>query len=222
MKILVIAPHPDDEVFGCGGAMARFASEGAEVIVAIVTKGDDLFPEERVRQGREEALIAHKHLGVKKTIFMDKFPAAKLDTIPRYFLNGAFEQLIEDIKPDILFIPFIGDIQLDHRIIFEAMMTACRPNGRNVPRKIYAYETLSETNWNAPLISPAFIPNVFIDISNYMELKIRAVQEYQSQLRKYPNERSLEAAKNLAMYRGATACVNFAEAFILIREIKKI
>ena len=156
MKVLVIAPHPDDEVFGVGGTMARLIAEGADVTVAIVTKGDDLFPEELIIQGRKETLAAHKCLGVHKTIFMDKFPAAKLDTVPRFILNGAFEELIAEIQPDVLFIPFIDDIQLDHQIIFEAAMTACRPNGRKVPQRIYAYETLSETNWNAPLMTPSF------------------------------------------------------------------
>ena len=219
MNVLIIAPHPDDEVFGVGGTIARLASEGAEVTVAIVTKGDDLFPENLIRQGREEALIAHKQLGVHKTIFMEKFTAAKLDTFPRFELNGAFEKLIDEIKPDVLFIPFIGDIQLDHRIVFDVAMTACRPKGRNVPKKIYAYETLSETNWNAPMLSPAFSPNTFIDITEYIDIKIKAIEAYASQLGSFPNERSLEAARALAKHRGATVGFQAAEAFVLIRSL---
>ena len=220
MKALVIAPHPDDEVFGVGGTIARLVAGGAEVYVAIVTKArESMFPRELIEQGRAEALKAHEYLGVKKTIFMDKFPAALLDTIPRAELNRAFEELLDNITPDIVFIPFIGDVQLDHRIVFESVMAASRPNGRVIPNRIYAYETLSETNWNAPLLSPTFAPNVFIDISDYLETKIKAVQIYQSQLQQFPNERSVEAVRTLAMHRGATMGFRAVEAFILIRAL---
>ena len=220
--MLIIAPHPDDEVFGVGGTIARLVAEGAEVYVAIVTKAKEtMFPRELIEQGRAEALEAHDFLGVHKTIFMDKFPAALLDTIPRAELNRAFEELIADINPEVLFLPFIGDVQLDHRIVFESVMVASRPNGRVVPIRIYAYETLSETNWNAPLLTPAFAPNVFVDISAFIETKIKAVQIYQSQLQQFPSERSIEAVKALAIHRGATAGCRAAEAFILIRSICK-
>jgi len=220
MKVLVIAPHPDDEVFGVGGTIARLVAEGAEVYVAIVTKGDEaMFTRELIEKGRAEALKAHEYLGVKKTIFMDKFPAALLDTIPRAELNRAFEELMADINPEILFLPFIGDVQLDHRIVFESVMVASRPNGRVVPIRIYAYETLSETNWNAPMLTPAFAPNTFVDISEFIETKIKAIQIYQSQLQPFPNERSVEAVRALAIHRGAMVGCRAAEAFILIRSI---
>ncbi|MDK9701478.1 MAG: PIG-L family deacetylase, partial [bacterium] len=119
----------------------------------------------------------------------------------------------------LLFTPFIGDIHFDHRLFFESALVACRPNGAKIPRKILAYETLSETNWNAPGLSPAFAPNVYYDISEYLGKKIEALEIFASQMQAFPNERSIEAVKALATLRGATVNCRAAEAFVLIREI---
>lgn len=220
-KILVIAPHPDDEVLGVGGTMAKYASMGYEVHVAIVTKGyPPLFSEEIVMRGRDEALKAHELLGVKETYFLDKFPAAKLDTIPHSEINAALADIIQKVKPEILFIPFNGDIHLDHQMVFLSALVAARPNGGFFPKTIYAYETLSETNWNAPYLTPGFSPNVFVDISDFIEKKIQAMKLYQSQLKSFPHERSIETLKALATLRGSTIGKKAAEAFVLIREVK--
>ena len=222
MKALVIAPHPDDEVFGVGGAIARMAAEGVDVTVAIVTKGrKPLFSDEAIANGRAEALEAHRLLGVKETIFLDSFTAAMIDTHPRVDLIQAFEKMIGELKPEVMFIPFIGDVQLDHRIVFEAAITASRPNGRDVPQRIYAYETVSETNWSAPFLTPSFSPNTYIDISDYLEIKLQAVRTFKSQVQEFPNERSVEAVRNLALRRGATVGFPSAEAFVLIRSMVK-
>jgi len=220
-KVLVIAPHPDDEVLGVGGTIAKFASMGDEIYVVIVTKGyPPLFSEEMVIRGREEALKAHELLGVKKTFFLDKFPAAKLDTIPHSEINAELTNMIQMLKPDILFIPFNGDIHLDHQLVFLSSLVAVRPNGNFSPKCIFAYETLSETNWNAPYLTPGFIPNVFVDISDFIDRKIQAMKLYQSQLKPFPHERSIESLQALATLRGSTIGVRAAEAFVLIREIK--
>jgi len=222
MNVLVIAPHADDEVYGVGGTIARLASKGADVYVAIITRGEPpLFPADYDDLVFAEANKALSLLGVKETIFLKGFPAAKLDSIGHAELNASITELISHISPSILFVPFIGDVHFDHRLVFESCLVACRPNRGHTPEKIFAYETLSETNWNAPMLSPAFAPNTFIDISDFLEMKIAAIQIYNSQLREFPDERSLESARALAIHRGATAGLRAAEAFVLVRCIYK-
>lgn len=221
MRLLVIAPHPDDEVLGVGGTMARFGQEGHDVVVAIVTQGDpSLFDPASVEQVRQEALEAHQRLGVRDTIFLEGFPAALLDTIPHARLNEAMGKLLDDVKPDILFVPFNGDLHRDHRLVFESALVAARPHPTQPLQAIYAYETLSETNWNAAPLTPGFLPNTYFDISSVLELKLEAMRSYQSQLKPFPHERSLEAIRALARLRGATVGFEAAEAFVLIRSVR--
>ena len=218
-KILVIAPHPDDEVLGVGGTMARLAEEGCEVCVLIVTKAYPPEYDETVAEcDRLQATEAHKLLGVKKTIILS-LPAARLDSVAHGEINRQLREVILKIQPDVLYIPFMGDIHLDHQQVFLSALVASRPNGGFVPRTIYAYETLSETNWNAPYLSPAFIPNVFVDISEHLETKIQAMQKYATELKPFPNERSEESLRALATLRGSTVNCFAAEAFVLIRDI---
>lgn len=218
-KVLVIAPHPDDEVLGVGGTMARLADEGAEVCVVIVTKAYPPEYDETIADcDRLQATEAHKILGVKQTIIL-LLPAARLDSIPHGEINRQLREVILEIKPDIIYIPFTGDIHLDHQKVFLSALVASRPNGGFAPRTIYAYETLSETNWNAPYLSPGFIPNVFVDISAHLETKIQAMQKYATELKPFPNERSEESLRALATLRGSTVHCFAAEAFVLIRDI---
>ena len=219
MKILVIAPHHDDEVLGVGGTIARFAAEGAEVSVAILTKGyAPEFDEDNYEIECQEALEAHKLLGVKQTMFVS-FPAARLDTVPHLEVNKKLGEICGKVQPDILFIPFNGDIHLDHQRVFLSALVAARPVNTDAPKTIYAYETLSETNWNAPYLTPSFVPNVFVDISAYLETKIQAMRSYASQIKPFPNERSAESLRALATLRGSTVGYFAAEAFVLIRQI---
>lgn len=216
---LVIAPHPDDEILGCGGTIARLCAMGREVHVAIMTRGmAPRFDETMVKAVEEEARAAHAMLGVRGTHFMD-FPAAGLDQVPHAELNGAMHKLVTAVDPDTLFLPFFGDIHLDHQLIFTSGMVAARPRTRHYPRRIYAYETLSETNWNAPGIAPVFTPNVFVDITGFLDLKLEAFGCFRSQEQAFPNERSTEALRALAMLRGATVHRDAAEAFALVREL---
>jgi LmbE family N-acetylglucosaminyl deacetylase len=220
MVVLVIATHPDDEVLGVGGTIARLVDEGKQVTVTIVTRGDSLmFDEKLVEQGREEAREAHRLLGVKETLFLDKFPAAKLDQVPHHELNRALQELIQTMQPSVLFIPFVGDIHLDHQLVFKSALVAVRPQGQFTPHTVLAYETLSETNWNAPYLSPGFCPDLYVDISEYIEQKLKAIKMFRSQLHPFPNERSVEAIQALATHRGATVGCHAAEAFVLIRKI---
>ena len=222
MDVLVIAPHPDDEVLGCGGTIAKYVDNGDDVYVAIVTKGcEPLFSAEQVESVRNECLKADRFLGVKETIFMD-FPAAMIENVPRYKFNEAFIQLVQKIKPDVVYIPHRGDMQLDHKMVVDAAMVALRPKYQHVVKKIYAYETLSETGWDIPNVTNEFIPNVYNDISKFMDKKIEAMQMFKTQLSAYPAARSLKAVEALAMYRGATVNMNAAEAFSLVRELDDV
>lgn len=219
MNILVIAPHPDDEVLGCGGTILKHVANDDHVYVAIVTKGcEPIFSTEQVLRVREECLKADRFLGVRETIFMD-FPAAMLETVPRYEFNGAFMKLMQMIQPDIVYLPHRGDMQLDHKMTVDAAMVALRPKYKHVIKKIYVYETLTETGWDMPNTTNEFIPNIYNDITDYLEKKIEAMRIFESQVADYPNARSTETIRALALYRGSMMNLKAAEAFYLVREI---
>jgi len=219
---LVIAPHPDDEVLGVGGTVARLASEGWEVTVAIVTSATpERFGSGSLAMGRAEARRAHEILGVHASRFLDDIPAAEVDRMSHASVNLALGAVVRDVRPDSMFIPFAGDIHLDHQLIALSSMVAARPVNHARPTRLYAYETLSETNWNAPYVAPAFQPNTFVDVSATLETKLEAMKAYASQLRPFPEERSLEAIRALATLRGATVSLTAAEAFVLLREIRR-
>ncbi|KOP26756.1 GlcNAc-PI de-N-acetylase [Hapalosiphon sp. MRB220] len=218
-KVLVIAPHLDDEVLGVGGTIARFAANGSEVYVVTMTQGcPSEFEKEVIQKEKQEALAAHKLLGVKETIFLS-LPAAQLDTIAHRDVNRELIEVCKKVQPDIMFIPFNGDIHLDHQIVFLSALVAARPISNFAPHTIYCYETLSETNWNAPYVTANFVPNVFIDISAYLEIKLQAMQIYASQIKPFPHERSVEALRALATLRGCTVGRFAAEAFYLVRQV---
>ncbi len=217
---MVIAPHPDDEILGCGGSIAKHASSGDDVFVVVVTKGEPpIFSEDIVERGRNECREADALLGVRETIFMD-FPAVKLEEVARYELNDRFIRMIQTYYPEVVYIPHRGDMQLDHKLTVDAAMVALRPKYEHRVRIIYAYETVSETGWDIPNTTNEFIPNCYNDISEYMDRKIAAMNIFQSQLAEYPNARSIEALRALAIYRGTTVGMKYAEAFSVIREIR--
>jgi LmbE family N-acetylglucosaminyl deacetylase len=218
-RALVLAPHPDDEVLGCGGTIARIVAEGGEVQVAIVTRGQPpRFDAAQVEQVNAEAMAAHRALGVARTHFMD-LPATELDQIATVDLNHRIAKVIALVEPDTLFVPFVGDLHFEHRLVFDAALVAARPRGASYPPRILAYETVSETNWSGPGMSPAFRPNVFIDIGNHLEAKLNAFECFRSQVMPFPDERSIEALRALGLVRGATVSRQAAEAFVLVREV---
>lgn len=226
MRVLVFAPHADDEVLGCGGTMARYVNEGAEAYVCIVTSGKKpIFDDTAAVQNGWphihylEVVESHKVLGIKKTFFLE-FPAAALENVPRYQLNQRIQEVMDKVQPDVVFIPHFGDMQKDHALTAEAVMVSVRPKGKHTVQQVYSYETLSETEWNIPHAKNAFIPTVFIGISKYIDKKLEAMSCYKSQLGKFPNPRSLEAIEALAKYRGSTSGGKYSEAFMLIREYR--
>ena len=218
-RVAVIAPHPDDEVLGCGGTIARLADLGISVDVVTVTRGQPPdFDEAGVRAVEIEARAAHALLGVHESHFM-ALPAARLDTLAQVEVNADLHEVLDTVAPDMLFVPFHGDIHQDHRIVFTAAMVWARPRHAESPTRIWAYETLSETNWFAPGSTPAFLPNCFVDISTTLDRKVASLARFQSQVRSFPDERSIEAVKALATSRGASVFRHAAEAFMVIREV---
>lgn len=217
MKILIIAPHPDDEVLGCGGTIKKYANNGDEVSLCIATKAyTPDWTEEFLSKRDVEIKEANNILGIKKTYFLD-FLAAKLDTIPSKEINAAIENVIKEVQPQIIYIPHKGDLHSDHKIVFCSSLVASRSAHNNFIKKILSYEVLSETDWAEP--EAIFAPNVYIDVSSTIDDKLKAMQAYKSEIKKYPHSRSLEIIKILSQKRGAEVNLEFAEAFVLIKEI---
>ena len=219
MRIAVIAPHPDDEVLGCGGVMARHAAAGDEVIVIVATRGaPDLYSDESVERTRAEALQAHAILGVRETRFLD-FPAPRLDVTPGHLIADALAKQFAELKPHRVYLPHHGDLHSDHGRIYHASLVAARPLASCPVKQLLCYETLSETEWAPPIDGAAFVPTVFVDIAAHLSKKLEAMRCFASQLKPAPNPRSLEAIEALARYRGSTVSVHAAEAFVLVRDV---
>jgi LmbE family N-acetylglucosaminyl deacetylase len=222
MRVLVVAPHADDESLGAGGVMARYAAEGHDVFVAVMTGHGEsaphpIFPREVWTVVRAEARRAFSILGVKDVFFYE-LPAVQVAEQPLWQVTQAALDAVQKARPDVLYVPFLYDLHRDHREIFQAFSVAWRPvseAGRAI-REIYAYETQSETHWSTSL-EPGFTPNTWVDISAYLEKKIEALRCYQSQMRPAPEARSLEAIRALAVWRGSQMHLAAAEAFVALR-----
>ena len=218
-NILIIAPHPDDEVLGCGGIIRKYSSDGFNVFVLIITRGTPKwYTEEKIINVRSEAKLAHSLLGVKETFFLD-FHAPELDITSQAEISLAISNVIKELNIHDIYIPHRGDIHSDHRIVFNAGLVAARPVANNTIKAIYSYETLSETEWAAPFGDDAFIPNHFVNISESFQKKLKAMACFKSQVKPFPNPRSLETIEALAKFRGSTVGFDRAEAFMIIREI---
>lgn len=221
-KILVIAPHADDEVLGCGATITRHASNGDEVRIIVATNASkgapELFSEESIKDVRKEALKAHEILGVKKTYFLD-FPAPALNAYPSFKISMGISDIVNEFKPDTVYLPHPGDMHEDHNAIYRAALVSCRPQNGNSVKNIYCYETLSETEWSPMQGDHYFKPNHFIDVSEYFKTKLEAMKCFNSQLKTFPHSRSIEALEALAKYRGTTVGVERAEAFEVERQI---
>lgn len=219
MNVLVVATHPDDEVLGCGGVIARHVAQGDRVYLAIVTRGIlELFPHEMVESTRQHMRTAHELLGGSGIYSLD-FPAPRLDSVPGHELADAVKKVVDEVRPAVVYTPFQGDLHGDHQATFHATLVATRPIGNCSVRRLLCYETLSETDWASPFGANTFVPTVYIDISDYLALKLRAMQCYRNELRQPPHARSLQSIEALARVRGGTAGLLAAEAFALVREV---
>tara|TARA_B100001093_G_scaffold223992_1_gene214633 strand:- start:1307 stop:1975 length:669 start_codon:yes stop_codon:yes gene_type:complete len=212
---VVIAPHPDDETLGVGGTISRLVQNGTEVSVLIVSGHlPPIYDQSSFDKTKEEAEEALQILGVDKYDFL-KIPATLLNQTPVAELNHKINLFVKEANPDWVFIPY-PDRHIDHRVIFDASVVVCRPVGKNPPKVVLAYETLSETHWNVPGIEPVFAPEFFIDISDHIGNKKEALKKYASQISKAPS-RSLDAVEALAKFRGSQNGCSFAEAFKIVR-----
>lgn len=218
-KILIVAPHPDDEVLGCGAFMHQSSIAGDQVYVLIVTRGSPKFyTDEQIANVRKEASAAHEVLGVKETFFLE-YHAPELDQAPISSIANDIAKYISTKKIDTLLLPHRGDIHNDHTVVFKAGLVAARPVGTYSVKQVLCYETLSETEWAPPFGDDAFIPSYFVDVVNSFPYKLEAMCCFKSQLKDFPNPRSLENLTALAKYRGATVGFARAEAFMHIRTI---
>jgi len=220
-RVVVVAPHPDDEIIGCGATIAKHIENGDEVTIIVATNASvgapELFSDVSAKNTREEAISAHRFLGVKETIFFE-FPAPALNAFPEFKISLEIGKIFKKINPTHLYLPHPGDIHQDHKAIYRASLVAARPQGNDKITNIYCYETLSETEWT-PMQEKAFIPNHFVDVTKVFSKKLEAMKFFDSQLKKFPHSRSIEGFEALAMYRGATVGVEKAEAFVVERQI---
>lgn len=219
MKILIFAPHRDDEILGVGGTILKRKAAGDHVTVCLVTAREGEVLPECTQIIHREMQKAHAFCGVDQYIGMP-FGANKLEGYSRLDFNKAFYDAVMTVQPDEVYLPFWGDMQKDHQMTTEAAMVALRAKGKHSVKRIYVYETLSETGINIPTAENTFIPNVFVDISEYLDKKLEAMSFFKSQVHPFPDLRALETIEALAKFRGATVNVKAAEAFMLVREIQ--
>jgi len=226
MKVLIVAAHPDDEVLGCGGTIARLTKEGHEVYCLLLGEGvtsrytqRETVVENELKRLKLGAEQAAKILGIKKVFFRD-FPDNRFDAVPLLTIVKAVEEVKEEIKPAIIYTHHQGDLNIDHQITFKAVLTACRPMKDETVREIYSFEVASSTGWSSPNAQNYFIPNVFTDIVETLDKKIKALKAYEGEIRKYPHPRSPEILRAIAMRWGSTVGCDAAEAFELIRAIR--
>jgi LmbE family N-acetylglucosaminyl deacetylase len=222
-KILIIAAHPDDEILGCGGTIARLVKEGNEAYTLILGEGITSRDEKRNRKKREVEIKelkkhiydANKIIGVKKTFTYD-FPDNRFDSIPLLEIIKKIEKIKNDLKPEIIFTHYKNDLNIDHKITYKAVITATRPMSDETVKTIYSFEIPSSTEWSYPL---SFNPTLFYNISSSLEKKIQALACYKSELRKFPHPRSLKAIELNAKTWGVKVGLKSAEAFELVRSI---
>lgn len=227
-KILVIAAHPDDEILGCGATMARHAAEGDAVHVVILAEGLTSRDLKRDPQKRDKEL-SHLHRAAKKaaailgikSVTLHDFPDNRMDGAELLDVVKVVEAEMKRVDPSIVYTHHAGDVNVDHRVTHEAVITACRPQPGHGVEELLFFEVPSSTEWRPAADSAPFAPNWYVDVSETLNLKIKALKAYASEMRPWPHPRSYRAVEHLARWRGATAGMSAAEAFILGRCLKK-
>lgn len=219
--VLVIVAHADDEALGCGGTISKHTSVGDRVHVVIVADGVT----SRVGAGDGEILrrqqateSARKILGISSNVFLG-LPDNRLDSLALLDIVQPIEAIIEKISPEIVYTHHCGDLNVDHRLVHQAVMTACRPMPGCPVREILAFEVMSSTDWSGVGLLP-FTPNLFVDISHQMDAKMRALEAYALEMRVAPHSRSVEHLRHLAQHRGCCMGVDAAEAFMVMRALR--
>jgi len=216
-RILVIAPHPDDEILGLGGTIKKLSDQGHTVTILLVSGHlPPLYKKEVFIEHKSQALKAHKIVGASESIFLE-IPATFVKDESVADLNGKIYNVVKEVQPHAVFLPF-PDRHIDHQVIFESSMVAIRPVHDGKCINIAAsYEVLSETHWNAPAIEPAFNPNITIDISNEIKSKLDALRCFEDEIMPFPGPRSIEAVEALAKFRGTQAGFSYGESLQLLR-----
>jgi LmbE family N-acetylglucosaminyl deacetylase len=222
-KILVVVAHPDDEVLGCGGAIASHAQAGDSVHVVIMAEGGTsrTWPTakaEVLAQLKVAATNANRILGATELI-MEGLPDNRLDSLDRLTIIQRVETHIERLQPSTVYTHHVGDVNVDHQIVHHAVVTACRPQPRSPVDRLLFFEVASSTEWQPPGSGVPFQPNWFVDISGTLDTKLAALEAYRIEMREWPHPRSLRAAEFQARWRGAAVGIEAAEAFVLGREL---
>lgn len=219
MKILVIAPHPDDETIGAGGTLARHKAIGDEIFWCVVAQGyTPPWPEENLRKAREQIIAISQYYGFNK-VYRLGFPTVKLNNVPHMELCSALQNVVEEVKPDIVYTTSKNDINLDHRIVYDCSLIATRPLPENVVKRVLSYEINYTGLYGIPSGATMFQPNVFVDISEYIDHKLNAMRIYETELREAPHPRNIESMRMMACARGLCVGYKAAECFELVREL---
>ena len=214
-KILILSPHADDEILGCGGFISKYSKLNYYIKVLIMTTASigapEIYSADLIKKIRNEAIKANNLIGTKK-LFFENLPALNLNLLPTYKIAKILEKYLSECNPEIVLMPSKNDIHDDHKIIFNAAKVAMRLNKKRNLRKILTYDVLSETEWNED--EKSFNPNYFVALKKSdIDNKVRAFLKYKSQVRKFPHPRSKEAIINLSKVRGSQVFMNYAEAF---------
>lgn len=216
--VLIVAAHSDDEVLGCGGTIAKHVDNGDLVFVAFMTDGVGARISCENKEINERYISSEKAievLGVAKSFRFD-FPDNQMDSVSLLSVAQKIESVINEIKPNIIYTHFAGDLNIDHQVTHRAVMTACRPQAWCSVKEIYCFEVLSATEWNSNTMV-AFIPQKIVNITEQWNRKQSALQAYEKEMRDAPHSRSFECVEALAKLRGNTHGINFAEAFYIER-----
>lgn len=223
-KALIIVAHPDDEVLGMGGTIAKLTERGVETHLLIVTDGSssqykgaadlDSIIEKKKTETKESCAI----LGIRSVTY-GNLPDMKLDTLPHVEINAVVEGAIRSIRPDTVFTHFYGDVNLDHQLVFRSVMVACRPLSGQCVRAVYCFENPSSTEWNAVSPQTVFIPNYFVNIGDQLETKLLALSCYRTELRAYPHPRSIEHIEKVNVAEGIKLGLPAMERFLMIRQL---
>ncbi len=217
MNVLIISAHPDDEVIGAGGTIARHVAEGDKVYWCIVTQGAS---DERLLISRQQVFSVKEILGITELFFCG-FPTVRLNTVPYIEVCTALQNIVDVVKPMTVYTTPRDDINQDHRIVHDCTLVATRPLPGCSVIRLLSYEITTTTRFGLPHGANGFYPNVFVDISNFLAKKLEAMSCYHSQLRIYPHPRSLQSIELFARERGISVCVEAAECFQLHRELIK-
>jgi LmbE family N-acetylglucosaminyl deacetylase len=218
-RVVVIAAHPDDELLGAGGTLARHVRDGDEVHAIIVADGaGSRYPDELVSTLEKQARRAAEVIGFTSLQFLS-LPDQRLDTVPLIELTQRLECVLDEIEPGTVYTHFPEDVNADHRLVSRCAWTACRPYARPQLRKFAVFETPSSTEWAWPMPGTEFRPNQFVDVADTLETKIAAMECYETELRDYPHPRSSRALRERAAYWGSHVGRLAAEPLVVLREV---